>query len=241
MDKLFVSSEAYKIFHHAGWHNYFQKLQGYVHDIAKEFSQAFVQDNVIIRGITFLVIVQIVAIVINFPQIGELYIPITSTRVTELKTGRTNFLQHNESPEVIKGQGALRKSLPPPWDEVAQFIGQYITCEGHFNFIHAHHLWLMLHLRLGHLINIPYYMYHSLKRACSQFREGHENSLEHHDLIKLLVLHGLQLQEAAIAWDVFIQLDLNTTKLQLGETKIMDKEQPSKTQNQKKSPTYKSL
>lgn len=165
MDKLQESSKAYKFFCHAGWHHYFWRLQGYDLAIAEEFSRAFVQDNVTIRGITFLLTVQTMATVTNFPQIKELHFPTTNTRVTKLKHGKRNFLQRNESMEIIKGKGAQCKTLPSPWDAVAQFIGQYITYEGHFNFIHAHHLQLMLHLRLGHLINHPYYLYHSLKQA----------------------------------------------------------------------------
>ncbi len=67
--------------------------------------------------------VQMVATVTDLPQIGELYFPTASTWVTELKTGRTNFLWRNESVEVVKGQGARRKTLPSPWDSVTQFIG----------------------------------------------------------------------------------------------------------------------
>lgn len=63
----------------------------------------------------------------------------------------------------------------------------------------------MLHLRFGHVVNLPYYLYHSLNRACNQFRESHESSLAHHGLINLLVICGLQLKKTPIAWDTFIQ------------------------------------
>ena len=106
MDKLLANNEAYKIFHHAGWHRFFCRLQGYDLTIAKEFAHTFVQDSMTIRGITFPVTVQTVAIITDLPQIGELYFHTASTWVTELKTGRTNFLQCNEFVEVVKGQGA---------------------------------------------------------------------------------------------------------------------------------------
>ncbi len=85
----------------------------------------------------------------------------------------------------------------------------------------------MLHLRLGQLVNLPYYLYYFLKRACTQFREGHEHSLAHHGLIKLLVIHGLHLQDTPIAWDAFVHPTYNALRPQQKETETMIEEQPS--------------
>jgi hypothetical protein len=85
----------------------------------------------------------------------------------------------------------------------------------------------MLHLRLGQFVNLPYYLYHSLKRACTQFRDGHEHSLAHHGLIKLLVIHGLQLQETPIVWDAFAYPTFHASQPQQKATATLIEEQSS--------------
>lgn len=63
----------------------------------------------------------------------------------------------------------------------------------------------MLHLCNGVLINDPFYLFLSLQGSCIEVWHGHINYLAHHGLIKLIVIHGLILENPHVEWDVFVQ------------------------------------
>lgn len=206
--KLYADEEALEIFTHAGWTTFFKCLCGFDVTIATEFASRFQGTHATIRGLQFPVNVGTVAKVAGLPQIGDLFFPTPSTRVTDLKPHKKQFLQRGESVENVQGQGVARKSLPEPWDSVAKFLIHYITCEGSFKYVFAHHFCLMLHLRYDVLVNFPYYLFCSLKRSYDQNNQRHANSLAHHGLIKLIVNHNLRLAQPTLDWDAFVNQTL---------------------------------
>ena len=111
-----------------------------------------------------------------------------------------------------KGHGIPRTSLPPPWDIVALGIQKFLTCEGRYTILYHYHFKIIAHLRHGHLINIPYFLYGMPnKMASHMLRSKHPaSSISHHGLIRLLVLHSLERQGRR--WDeVAIVLEEGST------------------------------
>lgn len=88
-----------------------------------------------------------------------------------------------------KGRGVALQSLPQPWSKVAEFVKQYLTCEGHYQVIYQHDFVLLNHLRHGQLINMPYYLLGCL-RNMSRYTVNAKHpllSLKHHRLAQLLI------------------------------------------------------
>lgn len=99
------------------------------------------------------------------------------------------MLQHN-------GHGIAQASLLPPWDTIALGIQKFLTCKGRCTILYHYHFRLLAHLRHGQLINIPYFLYGMLKQMASHIRRAKHpsSSVNHHGLIKLLVLCSLEKQ-----------------------------------------------
>lgn len=94
-----------------------------------------------------------------------------------------------------KGRGVALQSLPQPWLKVAEFVKQYLTCEGWYQVIYQHDFVLINHLRHGQLINMPYYLLGCLKNM-SRYIVNAKNpllSLKHHRLAQLLIDRGFAL------------------------------------------------
>jgi len=88
-----------------------------------------------------------------------------------------------------------RTSLPHPWEDVALFIQKFITYEGHFGIIFNYQFAFLAHLSTEQLINIPYYLLKSLKHVAKDVKgEKHpETYVTNHALIKLIIMHSLQI------------------------------------------------
>ena len=89
-------------------------------------------------------------------------------------------------------------------------IMKYFTCEGRFSRLYSYHIRILMHFTSAKLLHLPYYLYRSIykmsyivqKRPPSQQMQ----SLFHHSLIKMIVLHHLEQQ--GIPWEVFITHDV---------------------------------
>ena len=110
-------------------------------------------------------------------------------QIEELFVQGEELLQH-------KRHGIAITSLPPPWDTVSFGIQKFLTCEGRYTILYHYHFKLLAHLRHGHLINIPYFLYGMLKQMASHVQRAKHpsSSVSHHGLIKLLVLCSLERQ-----------------------------------------------
>lgn len=93
-----------------------------------------------------------------------------------------------------KGHDIARASLLPPHDKVALTIQKYLACEGRYTVLYHYHFKLLIHLCDQQLINIPYFLYETLKQMASHVRRTKHpsSSVSHHGLIKLLALHSLE-------------------------------------------------
>lgn len=87
-----------------------------------------------------------------------------------------------------------RNLVPSPWQHVALFVQKYITCMGRFTIVFQNHFMILSHLRHRQLLDIPYFLWESLKLV-DQFvhRSKHPHAcVTNHGLIKLLVIRALE-------------------------------------------------
>lgn len=88
----------------------------------------------------------------------------------------------------------------------------------------------MNHLRWGMLVNIPYFLYSFVNQMRKAIQKGHENSLAHHGLIKLLVVRELKILSPSRDLDSLLGDDTldNSTK----EDSHVTKNPPSTSENE---------
>jgi hypothetical protein len=94
-----------------------------------------------------------------------------------------------------KGQGADVSSLPKPWGNVSEFVKRYITCEGIYQVVYFSDFILLPHLRHKKLINIPYFLLHSLHNMAHFVKKSKnaKNCLSNHRLIGLSIQKGMSI------------------------------------------------
>ena len=91
-------------------------------------------------------------------------------------------------------------------------IMKYFTYEGRYSRLYSYHVRLLMHFTRVKMLNFPYYLYRSIDKISSIVRRRSPSqkmqSLFHHSLIKMVVLH--QFEQQGIPWDVFIDHEVFT-------------------------------
>ena len=94
-----------------------------------------------------------------------------------------------------------------------RIIMKYFTCEGRFSHIYSYHIRLLMHFTSVRMLHLPYYLYRSIDKMSYivQKRDYPQQmqSLFHHSLIKMVVMH--QLQDKGIPWETFIANEVFTS------------------------------
>ena len=83
---------------------------------------------------------------------------------------------------------------------------KYFSYEGRYSRLYSYHVRLLMHFTRVKMLNLPYYLYRSIEKMPFIVRRRNPSqqmqSLFHHSLIKMVVLH--QLEQQGIPWEVFI-------------------------------------
>jgi hypothetical protein len=83
--------------------------------------------------------------------------------------------------------------LKPRWHDLLIMVKQFVTCEGRYGLVFLYHLRLLMNF-MGYPLNMPFYFQRSLYKMSKRFkREKADSSLFHHGLIRLIVVHHLNL------------------------------------------------
>jgi hypothetical protein len=92
-----------------------------------------------------------------------------------------------------QGKGYALESLTTICKDVALFIQNYLTCEGHYRVIFSYHLKLLSHVRYNVQFNIPYFMLTSLQLMACSVRSGKHplEEITNHGLVKVSILDSL--------------------------------------------------
>jgi hypothetical protein len=92
--------------------------------------------------------------------------------------------------------------LKPRWHDLLMVVKQFVTCEGRYGLVFLYHLRLLMNF-MGYPLNMPFYFQRSLYKMSKRFkREKADSSLFHHGLIRLIVVHHLNLH--GDSWQDFI-------------------------------------
>lgn len=79
-------------------------------------------------------------------------------------------------------------------------------CEGHYTYLHALHFKMLSHLRHDYRqVNLPNFLFNTVKKQASLVQLGKDQSVSHHCLIKLIIESELNKQEIG-TWEKFLWL-----------------------------------
>jgi hypothetical protein len=188
LDSLLLHLEAYQIFLQAGWILYFKKLKEFSENEVLEFSQNLTEGYLMVNGVRILVSEARIVAITGLQRTTDRWF----NRKTHLSNAHKGFLVNNEQVHT-KGRGVDVNSLPDPWGKVAEFLKRYITCEGRYQVVYFSDFILLSHLRHQKLINIPYFLLHSLHnmaRFVKKFKNP-KNCVSNHRLVGLLIRKGM--------------------------------------------------
>jgi hypothetical protein len=90
-------------------------------------------------------------------------------------------------------KGMAISMLKPRWHDLLIVVKQFMTWEGRYGLVFLYHLRLLMNF-MGYPLNMPFYFQHSLYKMDKRFkREKADSSLFHHGLIRLIIVHHLNL------------------------------------------------
>jgi hypothetical protein len=115
--------------------------------------------------------------------------------------------------------------LKPRWHDLLMVVKQFVTYEGRYGLVFLYHLQLLMNF-MGYPLNMPFYIQRSLYKMDKRFkREKVDSSLFHHGLIRLIVVHHLNLH--GDSWQDFISRNgfaeaepIQVDKPMVSETKV---------------------
>ena len=123
----------------------------------------------------------------------------------DARLARAQFVIPTNPQLDITKQGCKRMSLMHPYNELAMHIIRYLTCEGRFSYLHAHHFKLLSCVRHNHLVNVTNFLYNMLCISAEETQKGKDNSVTCHALIKLHIERTLR-DVSPMSWVEFVQV-----------------------------------
>jgi hypothetical protein len=98
--------------------------------------------------------------------------------------------------------------LKPRWHDLLIVVKQFVTCEGQYGLVFLYHLRLLMNF-MGYPLNMPFYFQRNLYKMAKRFkREKADSNLFHHGLIRLIVVHHLNLHgdswQDFLSWNGFV-------------------------------------
>jgi hypothetical protein len=93
-------------------------------------------------------------------------------------------------------------TLKPRWHDILIMVKQFVTCEGRYGLVFLYHLRMLMNF-MGYPLNMPFYFLHSLYKMAKRFKcEKADSNLFHHGLIRLIIIHHLNLH--GDNWQAFL-------------------------------------
>lgn len=106
---------------------------------------------------------------------------------------------------MVYKKGIPNFVLKNKWRNLLLVLQKFITCEGRFGKMYFYHVRMMMHFLEDHQMNLPYFILNSLSKMCTNVQKKIqciENTMYHHDLIKILV--EFYLQSIGDNWESFL-------------------------------------
>jgi hypothetical protein len=115
----------------------------------------------------------------------------------------SEFLQEPEK-DINWDKGAPQSVLKPNWRNFLFIIHKFISCEGRYGLVFLYHIRTILHFKVGKEINLPFYLWSSLKKMAQGIQRNPRNiqrSLYHHGFIRIIVEE--ELKKTNDSWEQF--------------------------------------
>jgi hypothetical protein len=177
------------------WHLFIEKFKGFNLRVAQEFALTFDGFRAKIGDMQLEVTEEFLSQATGLPAVGKKWFK--NIKVEEVPW----TLMFTSRKITSCDRGMPVSSLKPRWHDLLDIVKQFITCEGRFGLVFLYHLRLLMSF-IGFPLNMPYFLLRSLYKMGKRFRRKRYNSsLFHHGLIKIILVHQLQLHNDY--WDAF--------------------------------------
>lgn len=210
-----------KAFKDAGCWNFCKKLQGGHAQVTKDFALNFTGLNSKIAMLEVKVSPEEIAAATEILRGGQEWFKNFKFDMNPCK----EFLKEAYVNEDLT-KAVPRNYVKEHYALLLTCIQKYLNCEGRYNKVYSYHFKLLLHFTGKTSIDIPFYLFRSLRKMCDKVqlrKDDCETSLFHHGLVKLLVLNGLQ--KIGRDWDSFIFMAGFQSKTGLTPQPVREKEQ----------------
>jgi hypothetical protein len=178
------------------WHLFIEKFKGFNLRVAQEFALTFDGCRENIGDVQLEVTEDFLSQATGLPAVRQKWFK--NTKVEEVPW----TLMFTSRKITSCDRGMLVSSLKLRWYDLLAIVKQFITCEGRFGLVFLYHLWLLMSF-IGFPLNMPYFLLRSLYKMGKRFRrQRSDSSLSHHGLIKIILVHPLQLHNDC--WDSFV-------------------------------------
>lgn len=195
-EMLLQNPQTIHAFSLCGWLNYFLSLNDFDEEAVGEFLRTLSEGEATIWVLTVVATENRIAEVIGLLAVGKNFSFYAAAAKAE-------FSMPTDGPLEVSKQGCRHVSLPPPYSEYAIYIIRYLTCEGHFSYLHSHHFKLLSHMRHGLVINVLNFLLKFLEQSAHGTQQGKDNFVAHHGLIKLLIERSLR-DVSPLSWQQFV-------------------------------------
>jgi hypothetical protein len=179
-----------------GWLVFLRKFQGFNLQTAQEFTFSFDGCRAKVGDVQLEVTEDFLSQATGLPASGQRWFK--NAKVEEVPWSLL-FTSRK-----IKGcdKGMPISLLKVRWHGLLAVLKQFVTCEGRFGLVFLYHLRLLM-IFMGFPLNMSYYLLRSLYKMGKRYRKQRsDSSLFHHGLIKILLVHQLELQNDN--WDSFL-------------------------------------
>jgi hypothetical protein len=193
---LILYDDAREDLERSGWLVFIRKFQGFNLQTAQEFTFSFDGCRAKVGDVQLEVTEDFLSQATGLPASGQRWFK--NAKVEEVPWTLLFTSQK------IKGcdKGMPISFLKARWHDLLVVLKQFVTCEGYFGLVFLYHLCLLM-IFMGFPLNMLYYLLRSLYKMGKRYRKQRaDSSLFHHGLIKILLVHQLELQSDN--WDSFL-------------------------------------
>jgi len=180
-------------FKHLGCYEFCEQVKRVQHhpELTRLFVANLHDKKVTLAGVTFTVSSSIIAIATRISNVGE-------------KCYKAQDLDEHYYEPYIKSKYRNERKRTFPFrfvhDKYApmiKIIMKYFTCEGRFSRLYNYHIRLFMHFTRVKMMNIPYFLFRNTEKVAYIVQKNpypqQMNSIYHYSLIKMIVLHHLNL------------------------------------------------
>jgi hypothetical protein len=193
---LLLFDNARKDLENSGWLVFIQRFEGFNLSVAQQFALTFDGCRAKVGDIQLELNEEFISSATGLAATGQRWFK--NSKVDEVSWPLL-FISRKV---VSCDKGMPISTLKPRWHDLLVIVKQFVTCEGRYGLVFLYHLRLLMNF-MGYPLNMPHYFLRSLYKMSKRFkREKADSSLFHHGLIKLIIVHHLNL--SGDNWQAFL-------------------------------------